>query len=193
MGSVRAIPRGTPAGDPGIFGDIFRGITGAVGGLISGGPISAISGAIKGFTGSGTGPGATQPALPAPWLPPMGTTLPFVQAAPQVKEPGARAAIERFFPGGETGMMDDPRYRAGKPSQAGWHWNKTGYYLKTGEYVEAGTRQVRNRKMNPLNPSAIKAGIRRLGRAKTAAKDINRITIRAKACPHAHSRRSAKK
>jgi len=184
MGSVRAIPRGMPTGDPGFFGDLWGGVKGAVGGLIKGGPLGAIGGAVSGFIGT---PGATSPSATSPFLPPMITMGPGIQATngrrpPQVEKPGARGAIERFLPGGETGMMDDPRYRAGKPSQTGWHWNKSGYFLKSGEYVEAGSRQVRNRKMNPLNPSAVKSSIRRLGRAKTAAKDINRITIRKRTC-----------
>jgi len=37
-------------GDPGLFGNIFKGIKGAVGGFIRGGPISAIGGAVRGFT-----------------------------------------------------------------------------------------------------------------------------------------------
>jgi hypothetical protein len=184
MGSVRAIPRGTPSGDPGFFGDLWGGIKGAVGGLVTGGPLGAVGGAVKGFIGT---PAATSPTATAPFLPPMITMGPMVQQngrPPQIKEPGFVPFVERLVPGGETGMMDDPRYRAGKASQSGWHWNKSGYFLKSGEYVEAGTRQVRNRKMNPLNPSAVKSSMRRLGRAKTAAKDINRVTIRKKACTH---------
>ena len=187
MGSVRTIPRGMPAGDPGFFGDLWGGIKGAATGLITGGPLGAIGGAVTGFIGtpSQTSPAATAPFVPS--LPPMMTLPQQIQAVngprpPQVPVPGARGAIERFLPYGETGMMDDPRYRAGKASQSGWHWNKSGYFLKSGEYVEAGTRQVRNRKMNPLNPSAVKSSIRRLGRAKTAAKDIGRVTIRKKEC-----------
>lgn len=171
-GSIRAVPgRGAMAvGDPGIFGDIFRGVTGAIGG------------AIKGFTGGGS----TSPAR-IPTLPPMVTLPTWVQqngAPPQVEKPGARGAIERFLPGGQTGMMDDPRYRAGKASRPGFHWNKSGYFLKSGQWVEAGSKEVRNRRMNPLNPSAIKGSIRRLGRAKTAASDIGRVTIRKKKCAH---------
>ena len=175
-GSVRATPRGAPMGDPGFFGDLWGGIKGAVGGLVTGGPLGAIGGAIGGFTGASQ----TQPTS-IPTLPPMRTLPLTIQ---QVPTPGARGAIERFLPGGSTGMMDDPQYRAGKPSQTGWHWNKSGYFLKSGEWVPAGTKQVRNRKMNPLNPSAVKSSMKRLGRAKTAAKDINRVTIRKRACAH---------
>ena len=182
-GSVRAMPGGMPMGDPGFFGDLWGGIKGAVGGLVTGGPLRAIGGAIGGFTGAGQ----TQPTS-IPTLPPMRTLPQTIQQAqngrrpPQIEKPGARGAIERFLPGGETGMMDDPRYRAGKASQTGWHWNKSGYWLKSGEYVAAGTKQVRNRRMNPLNPHAVKLSMRRLGRAKSAAQDINRVTIRKKKC-----------
>lgn len=37
----------------GIFGSIFKGITGAVGGLLSGGPLGAVAGAIGGIAGGG--------------------------------------------------------------------------------------------------------------------------------------------
>jgi len=182
-GSIRAVPRGAPMGDPGIFGDIWGGIKGAVGGVLSGNPLNIVTGAIGGFTGAGR----TSPTS-FPTLPPMRTLPLTIQQAqngrepPQVEKPGARGAIERFLPGGQTGMMDDPRYRAGKQAGGGWHWNKSGYFLKSGEWIGPGEKLVRNRKMNPLNPSAVKSSIRRLGRAKTAATDIGRVTIRKKKC-----------
>lgn len=179
-GSVRAVPRGMPRGDPGFFGDLWGGLKGAVGGLVTGGPLGAIGGAIGGFTGAGQ----TSPTT-LPTLPPMRTLPLTIQQAQNGQRPptiGERAA--RILPGGRTGYeaQTEETMRAGKRSREGWHWNKSGYHLKSGEYVYPGTREVRNRRMNPLNPGAIKLSMRRLGRAKTAATDIGRVTIRKKKC-----------
>lgn len=44
----------------------------------------------------------------------------------------------------------------------GYHLNKTSYFLKTtGQFVPAGTKWVRNRRMNPLNPRALRRAFRR--------------------------------
>jgi len=43
---------------------------------------------------------------------------------------------------------------------AGWHWNKGTYWTKQG-VVYRGTRLVKNRRMNPLNPRALARAIRR--------------------------------
>jgi hypothetical protein len=185
MGSVRAIPRGMPAGDPGFFGDLWGGIKGAVGGLVTGGPLGAVGGAVTGFMGgSKTGPSATSAAPP---LPPMRTLQEQVRFQQNgTRPPTMRERVEMTLPGGRSGTegLTEEQRRAGRASSPGYHWNKSGYYLKGGSYIWPGTKEVRNRRMNPLNPSAVKKSMTRLGRAKTAAKDINRVTIRAKACAH---------
>lgn len=84
---------------------------------------------------------------------------------PQVPAPGMRGAIQRALPGGASGMMGVP---------AGYHVNKAyARYLKRanmGADVQDPTQQprvknlvVRNRRMNPLNPSAFRRGSRRVG------------------------------
>jgi len=68
---------------------------------------------------------------------------------------------------------------AGKPTGwPGYHWNKSGYFLMTGEYVAPGTKAVRNRRMNPCNPRAVSRSIRRVKGAKRFAKSISHISIR---------------
>jgi len=70
---------------------------------------------------------------------------------------------------------------AGKPTGwPGYHWNKSGYFLMTGEYVAPGTKAVRNRRMNPCNPRAVSRSIRRVKGAKRFAKSISHISIRHK-------------
>ena len=163
VGSMRPVPGGGQMGDPGIFGDIWGGIKGAVGG------------AIKGFTGGGS-----QPKPPTITWP---MTIPGIQQAPIIKSPGVRGVAERLVPGGATGYEMNPAMRAGKPSQTGYHWNKTGYFLKDGTWVAPGTKEVKNRRRNPLNPRALDRSISRITSAKRASKKLSRVTIRkATAC-----------
>ena len=176
MGSIRPIPQGAGfRGDPGFFGDLWGGIKGAVGGALTGNPLNIIGGAIRGATGQ-----KETVFTATPQLPPM-MTMPISVAPPQqngrqVPRPGAGAA--RFWPGGDTGMMDDPSYQAGKASSPGYHWNKSGYFLKDGTWVEKGTKQVKNRRRNPLNPRALDRSMSRITSAKRASKKLGRITIR---------------
>jgi len=186
-----AIKAASYTGDPGLFGDIFRGITGAVGGLVTGGPLAALTGGIRGFKGPPTaGPGSVPLMGRADLARSRGvgrvsnidyqrykTGIP----APQIPIPTLRGAAERFFPLGATGMMDAPN---GMPpmngTAGGYHPNKTSYFLKSGEYVPEGTRWVKNRKRNPANARATSRAISRISGAKTYAKSLGRISIRKK-------------
>jgi len=109
-----------------------------------------------------------------------------------VERPGTLAAIQRILPGGETGMMMPENgaapmaMRAGKASGwPGYHWNKSDYFLRSGEFVPAGSRAVRNRRRNPANPRATSNAITRIKGAKRYAKSLSAITIRKH---HHHSR-----
>jgi len=69
------------------------------------------------------------------------------------------------------------------------HANKSGYWLKSGQYVAPGTRCVTNRRMNPLNPRALHHAMTRIVSGKRAAKFLNRISIRSGcAAPRARAR-----
>jgi len=74
----------------------------------------------------------------------------------------------------ENGMM------AGRPAVSGYHWNKSGYFLKSGEYVPAGSKMVKNRRRNPANPRATSNAITRIKGAKRYAKSLSAISIRKK-------------
>jgi len=108
------------------------------------------------------------------------------QSRGQIQVPGALGAIQRFLPGGETGMMADPsqfdvttKMLAGKSTGwPGYHWNKSSYFLMSGEYVPAGTRAVRNRRRNPCNPRAVSRALGRVKAAKRFAKSISHVSIR---------------
>jgi len=158
-----AIQRAKFTGDPGFFGDIFRGVTGAVGGLLGGGPLGAISGAVRGFRGSA--------ATRAPSMPGIGQV-----SNGQIPTPGMLGAAQRFFPGGATGMQPAPA----TASMGGYHLNKSSYHLLSGEFIPAGTRWVKNRKRNPANARATSRAISRVTGAKRYAASLSRISIRKK-------------
>jgi len=97
-------------------------------------------------------------------------------AFPQMPRPGVGAAVERFFPGGATGMMPAPM----NGTMSGYHWNKSDYFLMSGEFVPAGTKMVKNRKRNPANARATSRSIARIKGAKKYASSLSAITIRKK-------------
>ena len=183
----RSMPGIGYQGDPGIFGTlgkIAKGIAGGVSKLgipgISGlaGGVSGILGGILGRktakgnqlgrAGQGIAPGAVfDPRIITTFLPPRPQRQPVMQ-------PGAgfRRAAERFLPGGATGMV------AGGPPGAGYHLNKSDYFLKDGTFVAKGSVWVKNRRRNPLNPRALSRAMGRITSAKNASKMLGRISIR---------------
>lgn len=161
VASQGGVPAGrmVTSGDPGLFG----GLVGAVKGFVTGGPLGAVSGAVSGFRGPQRPAAPTNIALPA-----IGARTGIT-----VNRPGFVGAAQRAVPGGATGTM-----QIACPS--GYHPNKTGYFLKSGQYVAPGTRCVKNRRRNPLNPRALSRAMGRLTSAKKASKAISRISIRSK-------------
>ena len=57
---------------------------------------------------------------------------------------------------------------AGVQCPSGCHPNKSDYFLRSGEFVPARSRCVRNRRRNPLNPRALDRAISRIGSAQNA-------------------------
>jgi len=184
-GSQRAIPGGNGyMGDPGIFGTLWGGIKGAVGGVL-GGPLGIVSGAISGALGEKNSVLTATPRMPAPLVAPMLPRTLGIQATNGARPPTWQEKIQQIVPGGRTGYeaMTEEEHRAGKASSMGYHWNKSGYFLKSGEWVSKGTKQVKNRRRNPLNPRALDRSISRITSAKRASKKLSRITVRkATAC-----------
>jgi len=86
---------------------------------------------------------------------------------PPITFGGSRIAAEM---NGMNGVMN----------MSGYHPNKSDYFLKSGEFVPAGTRMVKNRKRNPANARATSRAISRIAGAKTYAKSLGRISIRKK-------------
>lgn len=162
--------------DPGLFGSIFSGIKKAAGFIP--GPIGAIS-----RTFFPTRPTTQAPILvrpPTNFPGPQGRTLPFFPQnvgqdanGGQVPVPGARGVLERMVPGGRTGTMACP---------SGFHPNKTAYHTKSDGFVEVGSKCVKNRRRNPLNPRAASRAIQRIESAKKATVRLQRITIKCPRC-----------
>jgi hypothetical protein len=54
---------------------------------------------------------------------------------------------------------------AGAPK--GFHLNKADYFLRDGTFVPKGSKWVRNRSRNPLNPRALQRAVARVDAGKT--------------------------
>lgn len=175
----------------GIFGTIGGILKGAAGGLLAGGPVGGILGGIAGGVGANLpqqGPMPTPPIAPPPTVP-SGIFQQGMPQQPPMTQPGQTT---RTFGGLQFGPLElgretqtfVPSNGAGAPGvgcPSGYRPNKTSYFLKSGQYVPAGTRCVKVRRRNPLNPRALSRAISRVEQAKRAAKRTNRITIR-KSC-----------
>jgi len=183
-------------GDPGIFGDIWKGVksvgriaTGVVGGLgiplVSG--VARTAGSIL-FGARNTIPGASTFATPPP---PMSVSIAAQGSMPGTGRSGALAFNPPF--GGAPGMGFGPigigegargfGAQAGPvaPAATGYHWNKTGYYTKSSGWIEPYTRMVKNRRRNPGNMRALSRSMGRIKSAKKMAAVLGTITIR-KSC-----------
>jgi hypothetical protein len=60
---------------------------------------------------------------------------------------------------------------------SGYHPNKAEYFLKNGTRIPEGTKCVRNRRRNPLNPRALDRAGSRVLSAKKAASWLARVSI----------------
>jgi len=164
-------------GDPGLFGDIFSGI-----GRTLAGSVPIIGGGLA----------ATlfprQPAVPTAGPGSVSLTgkqrfrFGEIAAGRNVSGqlaalgfspgPGLLAAGQRAVPGGASGMV------SANGMMSGYHLNKSDYFLRSGEFVPAGTRLVKNRKRNPANARATSRAISRVTQAKRYSQSLNRISIR---------------
>jgi len=119
-------------GDPGLFGFLGRTIKGAVGGFLGGGPLGAITGGVRGAVGA--------PRAPAPMRG-------FAGFSGTPNLPAVRPSVA-------------PATTGGLPPR-GYKLNKSGYFLKSGEYVAPGTRFVKVRRRNPANAKALRKALSR--------------------------------
>lgn len=170
--SARAATQGTFRGQvqAGGLGGFLKGVARGAAGFLVGGPAGAAAAVLPDIIGRGGGSSAP-PGLVAP--PPM--------QLPVQRTPGILGAAQRFLPGGRTGYeVQVPANGMGCPK--GYKPNKTEYFLKDGTFVPKGSRCVKIRRRNPLNPRAADRAMSRLTSAKKAAQKLNRVTIRKKKC-----------
>lgn len=176
-------------GDPGLLGNIFGGIKGAIGGFVKGGPLGAISGAVGGFKTAAQGTAlAPLPKLIAPPLPGSGI---------QVQGPfGTGIQIGKFGPppvvGPPTDMSQFPPIGTmtsqgfiGMCGIKGTRPNKSAYYKRIpgtlqGQLIPKGAVCVKTRRMNIANGRALRRAVRRAqGFAKMARRVMTFVDARA--------------
>ena len=169
---AQATGRAMPGvGDPGPFGFIGSAIKKVAGiAKFIPGPIGWAAGAVSKFMPSGQ-TAAPRPVPSFPMQPPM-TFAPT--QLPQQPVPGIVGIGPSYEPTPATnGKIGSP---------AGYHVNESDYFLKDGTFVSAGSRWVKNRKRNPLNPKAASKAIGRIEQLKRATERFKRITIKKKCC-----------
>lgn len=155
-----------------------------LGGFIKG--IAKIGGGIIKGIGQATGiiPQAPAP-VPMPQAPRIapqdrgGFSLPFpgqdrIRVLPGAALPGGDPLFQRERPA--------PRAGTTLACPSGFHPNKTSYFLKNGTFVPEGSKCVKNRRRNALNPRAASRAISRLESAKKAVSRLDRISIKCKRC-----------
>lgn len=184
---------GSYMGDPGLLGFLggaVKKVAGAVGGL--GVPIvSGVARGVERLIPGGGAPGKrTTPGMPQ--------TLP-VQSVPMgtngfsVRGPGFAAGPRGIqisgpavsIPGFGQRAPAAPTFQAPAASNgklAGYRLNKSGYWLKTGQYVPPGTKWVKVRRRNSANMRALDRALGRVQGAKRLTRKLARVTIR-KNCP----------
>jgi hypothetical protein len=90
--------------------------------------------------------------------------------------------VSTYFGPTGGGAAAPPVRLNGNGAPSGFHLNKTSYFLKDGTFVPAGSRMVKNRRRNPLNPRAASNAVRRLESTKKAVRRFDRVQIKCKRC-----------
>jgi hypothetical protein len=168
-------------------------------GFITGGPVGAIAGGAASLIKGGTSAPAAKYSSPQVSSPPLvnvvrqtlGATasqfaptttpkLPVLPGAGSVQIDSTRTSGVQLFPGtfaGTQTVYTSPAGAAGGHAcPVGYHWNRTSYYTKSG-HVAKGSKCVKNRRRNPLNPRALSRSMSRIHSAKKAAHFLDRIQI----------------
>jgi hypothetical protein len=149
----------------GLFGTIGRAIGGVakVASKVLPGPL----GAAAGFVGGALAPTKTRTAAPTTAVARYVPAPTGVMGQPQGTQLPAR----------RTPYLGLPVHPDAGGAPAGYHLNKSDYFLKDGTFIPAGTQWVKNRRLNPGNGRAVRRAARRqeafVGLAKRAARGTN--------------------
>lgn len=164
------VARSQHMGDPGLLGflgKVGKGILGGASGLLTGGVTGAVTGAVSPFLG-------TRAKQQLGIMPTNGRQVPQAQQggfripAPgpgQIRiRPGAALPGGRPFISREGGEVVPQGMKLACPG--GYHPNKSSYFLSDGTFIPEGSKCVKNRRRNPMNPRALDRAIGRLEGAK---------------------------
>jgi hypothetical protein len=181
-----------------LFGFLGNVVKGAASGFLTGGPAGALIGGAGSVIQQATSkPTIQRPLITAGAAPTsvlvnriLTNTQPVVKPAGMLQGPGQTPFPQLpdstktsgvSTPFGSIGTTTTYYPTAGgapPPGGRGYHLNKAAYYTKGGKLVAAGTKWVKNRRRNPLNPRALSRSISRITSAKNAAKFLGRVTVR---------------
>lgn len=169
MSMQMAVARSRFQGDPGLFGflgKVGKGILGGAAGLLTGGISGAATGAVSPFLGSRAKArlGLAAPPQQVPQAQRGGFRVPApgpgqIRVRPGAVLPGGRPFISR-----EGGQQVPAGMKLACPG--GFHPNKSSYFLSDGTFIPEGSKCVKNRRRNPMNPRALDRAIGRLEGAK---------------------------
>ena len=203
------IMRHQALGDPGFFDTIVSGVK-KIGSFVSKGAVKSAAGLATGgipgaiqagaqhwataiprgsepqFVGpplmAGQNGGASAGLTGAVTIPGVGTISVGGGGGIQIGGPGVGPG--QFGPGfgGVVSGGSSTAPGACIPGMPGVRLNRTGYFLKSGQYIAPGTKCVRSRRRNPLNPRALSKAMSRVTSFKKAASVASRITIRSSGC-----------
>jgi len=159
-------------GDPGL-GDWWRAGKRALGvGVRTALGMTGFGGAATAMAGTAARTQMTHPGDPTQIGPVM---RPMQGTQVMVPKPGVVGAIQRFVPGGFTGTQV-ATVQANGACPTGHRPNKTSYFLKDGTFVPKGTRCVKRRQRNPMNPRALSRAIGRVDAGKRFQSRMNEIS-----------------
>jgi len=107
----------------------------------------------------------------------LGSCVPF--NSPFVPGPGPAPGPAPLPPAQQQLGGCPPRGNGGAMilCPSGCHPNKSDYFLRSGAFVARGTKCVRNRRRNPLNPRALDRAASRLRSASKAGKFLAKVSV----------------
>lgn len=146
---------------------------GAIGSFLPGSQFLRTAGTIA----TGISRGGRQPSSRAPGRPPPEILETMIIGKPTQFRAGGRGGQGtggEFFIESGNGKCPTDEPRACPPR--GFHVNKSSYFLTDGTFVEAGSRFVRNRRLNNANGRAQDKAIVRLEKGQDHAKKLLKAT-----------------
>jgi len=161
---------GRAVGDPGFFGSLGR----IAGGFLLGGPVGGAATFLAETAGLPGGRGgipvpvsrATPTSRAGRFQQDVGFAMPQLGGARGFGGPGQQRPSTGVTTRPQTAVAPAAQNGAALGQPKGFHANKSSYFLMDGTFVPAGSRWVKNRSRNPLNPRALRRAIGRIDAGK---------------------------